>query len=92
MLYDRQGDSMTAIKHYKKSIELYEDRIKNPEKKKDLYANWLNRAVSFILLGKESEGMDELRKLKAQNPDDLMIDEILKINKQDYIRQLIDNE
>ena len=92
MLYDRQGDSLTAIKYYKKSIKIYDDRIINPDKKKDLYANRLNRAVSLILLGQESEGKDELRKLKAENPDDIMVDEFIKINKQDYIRQLIDNE
>lgn len=92
MLYDRQGDSLTAVKYYKKSIEIFDDRINNPGKKKDLYANRLNRSVSLILLGQESEGKNELRKLKAENPDDLMIDEFLKISKQDYIRQLIDNE
>ncbi len=92
MLFDRQGDSVTANKYYKKSIEIYDERIKNPEKKKDLTANRLNRAVSLILLGQESEGKDELRKLKAENPNDLMIDEFLKMNKQDYIKRLIDKE
>ena len=92
MLYDRQGDSLTAIKYYKKSIEIFDDRIKNPEKKRDLTTNRLNRAVSMILLGQEKEGKDELRKLKGENPDDLMIDEFLKMNKHNYIKQLIDNE
>jgi tetratricopeptide (TPR) repeat protein len=92
MLYDRQGDSLTAKKYYNKSIEIYDNRINNPEKKNDLTVNRLNRAVSLILLGQEVEGKNELRKLKTENPDDLMIDEFLKMNKQDYIRQLINNE
>ncbi|OPZ32262.1 MAG: Tetratricopeptide repeat protein [Bacteroidetes bacterium ADurb.BinA174] len=92
MLYDRQGDTLTAKKYYNKSIEIFDTRINNPEKKKDLTANRLNRAISLILLGQEAEGKDELEKLKTENPDDLKIDEFLKINKQDYIRQLIDNK
>jgi len=92
ILYDSKGDSLTAKKYYIKSIEIYDNRINNPEKKKSLTANRINRAVSLILLGKELEGKDELRELRADNPDNLMIDEFLKINKHDYIRQLIDNE
>ncbi|MBN1396687.1 MAG: hypothetical protein JXA06_01520 [Bacteroidetes bacterium] len=92
ILYDIQGDSLTAIKYYKKSIEIFDDRIRNSDKEKDLTANRLNRAVSLILVGQEVEGKDEIRKLKAENPDDLLIDEFLKKSKQDYIRQLIKNE
>ena len=92
MLYDRQGDTLTAKKYYNKSIEIFDTRISNPEKKKDLTANRLNRAISLILVGQEVEGKNELEKLKTENPDDLKIDEFLKINKQDYIRQLIDNK
>ncbi|MGI6047386.1 MAG: hypothetical protein ACOYEG_05180, partial [Petrimonas sp.] len=79
-------------KYYNKSIEIFDTRINNPEKKKDLTANRLNRAISLILVGQEVEGKNELEKLKTENPDDLKIDEFLKINKQDYIRQLIDNK
>ena len=92
MLYDRQGDSLTAKKYYKRSIEIYDERIKNSEKKDQITANRLNRAFSLILLGQEKEGKDEMRKLKSENPDDLMIDEFLKLNKEDYLRQMIDNE
>ena len=92
MLYDKQGDTLTAKKYYKKSIEIFDDRIKNPEKKDQLTANRLNSAFSLILLGQEAKGKDELRKLKVENPDNLMIDEFLKISKQDYIRQIFDNE
>lgn len=92
MLYDRQGDSLKAKKYYSKSIEIFDNRINNPVKKKDLKANRLNRAVSLILLGQEVEGKVELRKLKTENPDDLIIDDFFKLNKQDIISQLIDND
>ena len=92
IIYDKLGDSLIAKKFYTKSIEIFDNRINNPEKKKDLTANRLNRAVSLILLGQESEGKNELRKLKAQNSFDSMIDELLKINKNDYIKQLTENE
>lgn len=89
ILHERQGDSMTAISYYKKSIEIFNERIKNPKKKEDIIPNKLNRALSLILLGQEIEGKEEMRKLKAENPEDLLIDEFIKINKQDYIRQII---
>lgn len=92
MLHDRLGDSLTAVDYYKKSIELYEKRIDNPNKQKDIVANRMNRAVSLILLGKETEGKSELKKLIAENPDELRIDEFLKLSKRDIIRQLIDEQ
>ena len=92
MLYDFLGDTIKAKSYYKKSIEIYDHRISNPDKKQDLESNRLNRAFSLILIGKEKEGKEEFKKLKSENPDNIMIDEFLKINKQDYIRQIIGNE
>ncbi len=92
MLYDFLGDTLKAKAYYGKSIEIYDQRISNPDKKKYLEANRLNRAFSLILIGKENEGKKEFEKLKSENPDNIMIDEFLKINKQDYIRQIIGNE
>ncbi|MFB6320884.1 tetratricopeptide repeat protein [Saccharicrinis sp. FJH54] len=92
MLYDWQGDSIAAAKNYKKSIELFNDRINNPDEQKDLFANKLNRAISFILVGQDKKGKDDLEKLKAENPDYLMIDEFIKMSKRDIIKQTIDNQ
>ena len=92
MLYDFLGDTIKAKSFYKKSIEIFDQRISNPDKKKDLESNRLNRAFSLILVGKEKEGKEELKKLKSENPDNIMINEFLKMNKQDYIRQIIGNE
>jgi len=92
ILYDFLGDTIKAKSYYKKSIEIYDHRISNPDKKQNLESNRLNRAFSLILIGKEEEGKEEFKKLKSENPDNIMIDEFLKINKQDYIRQIIGNE
>ena len=92
MLYDFLGDTIKANSYYKQSIEIYDHRISNPDKKQDLESNRLNRAFSLILIGKEKEGKEEFKKLKLENPDNILIDELLKINKQDYIRQIIGNE
>lgn len=92
MLYDFLGDSIKAKSYYKKSIEIFDHRISNPDKKQDLESNRLNRAFSLILIGKEKEGKEEFNKLKSEYPDIIMIDEFLKINKQDYIRQIIGNK
>ncbi len=92
MLYDFLGDTLKAKTYYEKSIEILDQRISNPDNKQDLEATRLNRAFSLILIGKEKEGREEFKKLKSENPDNIMIDELLKINKQDYIRQVIGNE
>jgi len=92
MLYDFSGDTIKAKSYYEKSIEIYDQRISNPDKKQDLESNRLNRAFSLILIGKEKEGKEEFKNLKSENPDNIIIDEFLKINKQDYIRQIIGNE
>ena len=92
MLHDRLNDTLMAMKYYNKSIEIYDERILDPKKKSHIAVNKFNRAVTLILLGKEKEGKDEMLKLKLENPDDLMIDEFIDMNKEEYIRQIIDNE
>jgi len=95
MLYERQGNVEKAMMYYERSIEIFDDRISNPDKADDIRANRLNRAFSFILLGRESEGRDEMRKMKAEdpdNPDNMVIDELLKVNKQDYIREILNDK
>lgn len=90
-LHEKMGDSETAMKYYKKSIEIYDKRISDPEKKERIQANRVSRAFSLILLGQEKEGKDELRKLKAEKPNDIVIDELLKITKQEYMDQMFSN-
>jgi len=45
----------------------------------------MDRALSLIMLGREKEGKAEVEKLKAENPRNMVFDEFLKRNKQDFI-------
>ena len=91
ILNEGLGDTLGAKKYYKKSVEIFDKRIFNPEKKDDIIANRLNRAVSLILLGKEKDGKEELKKLKTENPDNNVFDEFLKRNKKEYINEIFKN-
>lgn len=88
MLHYGLGDTLTAKTYFKKSVEIFDKRILNPEEKEHIFANKLNRAVSLILLGQEKEGKEELNKLKMENPDDKVFDEFLNKNRQDYINDI----
>jgi len=88
MLYDRQGETEKAKKYYEKSIEIFNNRIANPDKADMNSANRLNRAFSYILLGQEEKGKAEMTLLKKEEPENIMIDEFLKISKEDYINQI----
>jgi tetratricopeptide (TPR) repeat protein len=91
MLREGLGDTLVAKKYYEKSVEIFNERILNPEKEKQIIANRLNRAVSLILLGQEKDGKEELKKLKGEKPDYKFIDELIKKNKQDFIHETLKN-
>lgn len=85
MLSEKLGDSVKAVKYYQKSVEMFNKRIADPTQKDKLVPNRLSRALALILMGNEKEGRDELNKLKAEKPNDFIIDEFSKINKKDFI-------
>ncbi len=88
VLYDLKGETKNALKYYQKSIELYDLKISEPNEKDDIQSNRLNRAVSLVLIGQEKEGRQELSQLKSEYPDMKIIDEFLKLSKEDYLNQL----
>jgi hypothetical protein len=45
----------------------------------------------MLLLGKEKEARDEMKKLIGKNQDDMMIIDFIKLNKQDYINKVLGN-
>jgi len=92
MINDKLGNTQTAKEYYKKSIELFDRKITDPEMTTKVFTNKLNRAFSLILLGQESEAKEEMKKLKVEKPDDKTIDKLLKLNKQDYMNQMFKNE
>jgi tetratricopeptide (TPR) repeat protein len=92
MLHDGLGDTLTAKKYYKKSIEIGDKKLLNPAEKGHIISNRMNRAISLILLGKGKEGKDELKKLKEENPQNNVFDMFLNRNRQDLINDLFKKE
>ncbi len=92
LLHEKLGDSISALKYYQKSVELFDGEIQNPEKKEQIKAIRLNRAISLVLAGNEKEGKEELEKLKAENPADTIINELIKPGRQDYLNLFFGNE
>lgn len=66
ILNEHQGNDIRATYCYEKSIQIFTNRINNPDKQDDVNANKLNRALSKKFLGDESfiEDLNELRKDK----------------------------
>jgi Tfp pilus assembly protein PilF len=91
MLHYGLGDTLTAKTYFKKSVEIFDNRILTPEEKEHIFANKMNRAVSLILLGQEKDGKEELKKLKAENPDNNVLGHLLNRNRQDYINDIFKN-
>ena len=89
MLYDKLGDSSNAKRYYQKSIELFDARLTNSDMKRNQDANRRNRAVSLILMGQDQAGRNELRKLKDTYPNDELLDDLIKLVKEDYIAQVL---
>jgi stress-induced-phosphoprotein 1 len=91
MLHEKHGDTETAMKYYKKSIDIFDVRISDSGLKNRINSNRMNRAISMLLLGKEKEARDEMKKLIGKNQDDMMIIDFIKLNKQDYINKVLGN-
>ena len=92
MLHDGLGDSVDAKKCYQKSIELFDQRISDSQNKEKLFANRLQRAFCLILLGKEKEGKEEMKKLQSEKPNDLVTEQFLQMNKHDFINEIFKKE
>lgn len=88
-LYDYKGQSEKANTSYKKSIDIFSKRIENSANSKLKFANQLNRALSYILMGQGELGKIELRLLKKEDPNNLMVDTLLASTKKDIINLLI---
>ena len=88
MLNDKLGDTLNALKYYKKSIEIYNQHISDPDKQKFLKSNELNRAISYILIGQKEKGLNEIKRLNELYPSDNFLEDFSKLNKQEYLKQI----
>lgn len=92
MLYNGLGDTVAAKACYKKSIEIFDKRILNPNEKEHLFTNKLNRAVSLILLGQDRDGTEQLKQLKVEDPSNKVLDKFLNRTRQDFINDIFKND
>jgi len=68
-----------------RTVTGFSTKKKDSDEKEHLISNRMDRALSLIMLGREKEGKAEVEKLKAENPQNMVFDEFLKRNKQDFI-------
>lgn len=88
LLREKQGDSLTSSTYFQRSVELYDSLILDPSNKDRIVKNKINKAFALIIQGKEEEGKNELKKLKTENPNNVMIGEFLNMNKEEFTNQL----
>lgn len=87
-LIEYQGDNEKAMKYYLTSIDIFTDRINNPDKQKDIKANKLNRALSKKFAGDESflKDFDELEK---DNEYSFLVDQFKNKSKSEIMDELL---
>ena len=84
-LYEKVGEKEVAYNYYKKGIDLYTERIKsNPDKY--FYENKLNRAVAYILIGKESLGQSEIEEVLSNDPDNPTVRMVLNMSRDELLQ------
>lgn len=84
------ADTKMAFDYYKEGIKSFTRRISNPNPNDpiELSKSRFNRACLLLYCGKEAEGKLELKKLKADNHDIEEFDELLKVDRQEYLKCL----
>lgn len=86
MLSERIGDTIKANKYYQKSVEAFDKTLSNSQENNKIVPTRMSRAMALILMGKEQEGREEMAKLKQENPQNMAIDELSKIDKKDFVK------
>jgi len=88
LLNEHQGNDKKAMTNYRKSIQIFTDRINNPDKQKDINANKLNRALSKKFVGDQSfiEDFNELRKIEEYA---FLVDQFKDKSKEEIMNELI---
>lgn len=86
MLSERIGDATKANKYYQKSVDEFDKILSASEPNAITTPNRVSRAMALILMGKEQEGREEMTKLKQENPENMAIEEMSKIDKKDFVK------
>lgn len=83
---------MNALKNYKRSIEIFDERITDPGKKKYLKAHQLNRAILLILMGQGNIGRNELKKLKETYASEESLNMFSTLTKLELLDSILSSE
>jgi tetratricopeptide (TPR) repeat protein len=88
LLNEKQGNLKKAKEYYLKSIEIFDNRIKNPEKKEHINSNKLNRALSKKFVDDETY-IHDLNELEGKGIQSYLLDMMKKSTKQELMEQLL---
>ena len=91
-LSDMIGDSVKAKQYYQKSLDLYEKRIDDPEKKPYIIESRINKDFLLIQLGREKEAKADLELIKKDYPEIKTIDAFLKMTRKSFLLSLEENK
>jgi tetratricopeptide (TPR) repeat protein len=92
MLHEWFGNKGTATNYYTTALNIYNNRIEQKKGRGNQhYADRLNRAYTLVLLGNSEAGLQEIQSMKNDNPDYMVIDELLLSNKNDFMYMVMQN-
>ncbi|MEO7906510.1 MAG: tetratricopeptide repeat protein [Saprospiraceae bacterium] len=92
MILDKLGDDQKAKAHYLKTLELIEIKLHKRSEKDYRGQHQLAKGLILILLEKEQEGRNEIEKLIETNPGNERIISLSKINKKEYLENVLDKQ
>jgi tetratricopeptide (TPR) repeat protein len=91
VLHEWHGDTTSAFRYYWSSLGFYEKQLEysNPDENSDFKSkNW---AFAHMLLGNKEMAIEELQKLKKENPSDsVAINQLIHFDKNDYIKKMVE--
>jgi tetratricopeptide (TPR) repeat protein len=88
VLYEEKGNVEKAKELYLKSIRIFDERIKNPDKNKERDVNILNRALAKKFLNDKTY-IDDLKLIKNLNVSSASIKMVKDLTKEEIIGQLV---
>jgi tetratricopeptide (TPR) repeat protein len=91
VLHEWLGDTTSAFSYYRVSLDFYEEQIakSNSDEGTDVMSkNW---AFVQMLLGNKDIAIEELQKLKEENPSDSSaINQLINFDKNGYIKEMVE--
>ncbi len=85
MLSERLGDSITAMDYYLKSIEIFDQKISDPDHSSRVTENRINRIFSLMLARQDEKAQAEIKQLNEENPNDMVIQQLTGISREEFI-------